>query len=193
MKTWMSDRLIIRGVHMKDAKAMYDYAKDPRVGPQAGWYPHVSLEETKGVIKHMMKPSNTSSGVYAVCLHDNVLIGTIDIHHIKPGFLGEMGLVLHPDFHNQGIMTEAGKIILIHGFEDLGLKRIEYRHFKDNHASKRLREKLMFRYEGVLRNGHQMPDKSVVDTVLSAMTDIDYFIRYQAFFAPTKATLKTLN
>jgi RimJ/RimL family protein N-acetyltransferase len=192
MMTYMSDRLLIRPVHLKDAPAMYDYAKDPRVGPMAGWNPHASLDETKAVIKQMMKVSETSSGVYAVCLHDNVLIGTIDIHHIKPGFQGEMGLVLHPDHHGQGIMTEAGKIMLIHAFEELGLKRVEYRHFKDNFASKRLREKLMFRYEGILRNGHRLPDHSVTDTVLSAMTDTDYFLRLKAFFAPIKATLKPL-
>jgi|GEM_PF-5921975 len=110
MMTYMSDRLLIRPVHLKDAPAMYDYAKDPRVGPMAGWNPHASLDETKAVIKQMMKVSETSSGVYAVCLHDNVLLGTIDIHNIKPGFQGEMGLVLHPDYHGQGIMSEAGRL-----------------------------------------------------------------------------------
>jgi RimJ/RimL family protein N-acetyltransferase len=192
MKTWMSERLLIRPVTLKDAPDMYDYAKNPSVGPLAGWHPHVSVDETKAVIRQMLKPSVHSSGVYAVCLHDNKLIGTIDIHNIQPGFKGEMGLVLHPQYHGQGIMTEAGKIILMHGFEDLALKRIEYRHFKNNHASKRLREKLMFRYEGLLRSGHQMPDKTVVDTLLSAMTDVDYFIQLSTFFAHVKATTKTL-
>lgn len=192
MKTYMTERLILRPVTLKDAPAMFDYAKRPDVGPKAGWFPHHGIEETKAVIKHMMKPAKTHSGVYAVCLHDNVLIGTIDIHHITPGFKGELGLVLHPDFHNQGIMSEAGKIMLMIGFEDFQLKRIEYRHFKANKPSARLREKLMFHYEGTLRNGHQMPDGSLKDSMVSAMTDIDYFIRYQALFKSFKSRLKTL-
>ncbi len=38
-------RLILRKWQASDAKSLYEYAKDPRVGPIAGWPIHTSVEE----------------------------------------------------------------------------------------------------------------------------------------------------
>lgn len=35
-----TERLILRPWEEKDAAALYEYARDPRVGPAAGWPPH---------------------------------------------------------------------------------------------------------------------------------------------------------
>ena len=36
------ERLILRPFTETDAADLYEYAKDPRVGPAAGWPPHKS-------------------------------------------------------------------------------------------------------------------------------------------------------
>ena len=47
MKT---ERITLRPWLETDAKALYKYASDPEVGPQAGWAPHLSEEESLEII-----------------------------------------------------------------------------------------------------------------------------------------------
>ena len=42
----VTERLILRGWKRKDAAALYAYAQDPQVGPNAGWKPHASVGES---------------------------------------------------------------------------------------------------------------------------------------------------
>ena len=39
-----TERLILRGFTLEDAADLYDYAKNPNVGPHGGWKPHESIE-----------------------------------------------------------------------------------------------------------------------------------------------------
>lgn len=186
---FQTERLRLRPIRLSDAAAMFAYAKMPDVGPKAGWNPHTSIEETKAIIRTMLKEDPTHSGVYAVTLLDDVLIGTIDIHHIVKNFRGEIGMVLDPRYHNQGLMEEAANIMVMVAFECFHLKRLEYRHFKDNHASERLRQKLLFQYEGLLRHGFMTQSKILKDTVIAAMTAEDYDYRHRAHFQAFKKKL----
>lgn len=45
-----TERLILREISILDAVDMYEYSKDPLVGPLAGWAPHRSIDESLGVI-----------------------------------------------------------------------------------------------------------------------------------------------
>ena len=46
-----TDRLILRPWEETDAESLYEYAKDERVGPIAGWPPHTSVENSREIIK----------------------------------------------------------------------------------------------------------------------------------------------
>lgn len=48
MKT---ERLVLRKWTETDADSLFEYAKNPEVGPVAGWPPHKSVEESKEVIR----------------------------------------------------------------------------------------------------------------------------------------------
>lgn len=37
-----TERLVLRHWKESDAKSLYEYAKDPAIGPVAGWPPHKS-------------------------------------------------------------------------------------------------------------------------------------------------------
>lgn len=45
-----TERLILRSVTENDAEDIYEYSKDPEIGPKAGWKPHESVEETKKLL-----------------------------------------------------------------------------------------------------------------------------------------------
>ena len=46
-----TERLILRRWEESDAESLFQYAKDPDVGPIAGWPPHQSEEESLDVIR----------------------------------------------------------------------------------------------------------------------------------------------
>ena len=62
-----TERLILRPWNETDAESLYEYAKDDRVGPIAGWPPHTSVENSREVIKTVLSAPET----YAVCLKEN--------------------------------------------------------------------------------------------------------------------------
>ena len=47
LKTIETERLILREWTLDDAAEMYEYAKNPLVGPTAGWKPHESIDESR--------------------------------------------------------------------------------------------------------------------------------------------------
>ena len=69
-----TDRLILRRWTEADAESLYEYAKDPAVGPIAGWSPHKNVEESLDVIKNIF----TDAECYAICEKENEkVIGAI--------------------------------------------------------------------------------------------------------------------
>ena len=55
-------RLRLRPFRDDDAADVYDYARDPRVGPIAGWQPHTSVEESREIIRTVF----SAPGVFAM-------------------------------------------------------------------------------------------------------------------------------
>ena len=71
-----TERLVLRRWEDSDAGDLFEYAKDPDVGPIAGWPPHQSIEESREVIKNVF----TGREAYAVCLKtDGKAIGAIEL------------------------------------------------------------------------------------------------------------------
>ena len=71
-----TERLILRPWKDTDAESLYEYAKDPAVGPIAGWPVHTSVENSLDIIKNVLSTDET----YAVCLkEDNRAIGSIGL------------------------------------------------------------------------------------------------------------------
>jgi len=44
-----TERMVLRPFRESDAKALFEYAKDDRIGPIAGWPPHQSESESLAV------------------------------------------------------------------------------------------------------------------------------------------------
>lgn len=144
-----TERLILREWILSDAESLYEYAKDPEIGPIAGWPPHTSVENSREIITNVLSANET----YAVCLkEDNRAIGSIGLmvgsasNLDLPDSEGEIGYWIGVPFWGRGLIPEAMNELLRHGFEDLQLEKIWCGYFDGNIKSKRAQEKCGFTY-----------------------------------------------
>ena len=59
-------RLLLRPWQLEDAEVLFQYAKDERIGPIAGWSPHTSVENSREIIGTVLSAPET----YAVVLKE---------------------------------------------------------------------------------------------------------------------------
>lgn len=160
IKNWMSDntkgnmnleteRIVLRPWKETDAEALYEYAKDGRVGPAAGWPVHQSVEESREIIRTVFM----QEGVYAVTLKgDDKAIGCIGVLCGAKSNLpidedeGEISYWIGVPFWGQGLIPEAMRRLIYYSFEDLQLRNLWCGYFDGNTKSKRAQEKCGFRY-----------------------------------------------
>ena len=150
-----TERLLLRPWEESDAEECYRYAKDPLVGPAAGWPAHESVADTREVIKNILAVPET----YAVVLKETGLpVGSIGLHFhtdlAEKDDEAELGYWLGVPYWGRDLVPEASREMLRHAFEDLGLARIWCGHYDGNDRSARVQEKLGFRY---LRTSEDVP------------------------------------
>ncbi len=144
-----TQRLILRPWQEADAADLYQYAKDPRVGPIAGWQPHTSVEESRLIIRTVLAPPET----YALVLRETgQAVGSASIMKPRSGSApmgeseAEIGYWIGVPFWGQGLVPEAVERLLRRCFEDLGCTGVWCGYYDGNHQSKRVQEKCGFLY-----------------------------------------------
>ena len=142
-----TDRLILRPWVEDDAEELYKYAKDPDVGPMAGWPVHTSVENSREIIRSVLSAPET----YAVCLKETGKpIGSIGLHRSDLAEAEdeyELGYWIGKPYWGQGLIPEASREILRYAFEDLGMNRIWCGYYDGNEKSRRVQVKLGFEYQ----------------------------------------------
>jgi ribosomal-protein-alanine N-acetyltransferase len=147
MKTLETIRLQLRNWQLEDAPQMFEYAKLPSVGPNAGWAPHQSMEESEMIIKRFIEQNDC----WAIVLKsENKVIGSIGLHRrtdLSGAFVTELGYVLSTPYEGNGYMTEAAQAVITHAFEELNIPLIKCYHFIGNRKSERVIQKCGFIYD----------------------------------------------
>lgn len=150
-----TERLILRPWKETDAESLYEYAKDPDIGPPAGWPVHTDVKHSLEIIRTVF----SAPEVYAVCLkEDNKAIGSIglmlngDTDMTDKDDECELGYWIGKPFWGKGYIPEAAQRIIRHGFEELGMTTIWCGYYDGNIKSKRVQEKLGFRYHHSCEN-----------------------------------------
>ena len=145
-------RLMLRPWEEADAEECFRYAKDPRVGPIAGWPVHTDVENSRQIIRDVLAVPET----YAIILRETGLpIGSIGLHHndlARGEDEAELGYWLGVPYWGHGLVPEAAREVLRHAFEDLGLARVWCAYYEGNEKSRRVQEKLGFRFQWVTEN-----------------------------------------
>jgi len=92
-------------------------------------------------------------GLLVVRRSDGRVLGGVGLHHLEEGGAsGEVGYWIGRPYRGAGYASEAVRLMLRLGFDQLKLHRIEARIFPGNRDSVRLVRRLGFSYEGRLRH-----------------------------------------
>jgi len=142
-----TQRLILRPWEDADAPVLYRYAKDPRVGPAAGWPVHTSVENSLEIIRGVLSEPET----YAVVLKENgEPVGSVGIMTPGRGNFpmeageAEIGYWIGVPYWGRGLIPEAVEELLRRCFEDLGCRTAWCCYFDGNEKSRRVQEKCGF-------------------------------------------------
>ena len=160
-----TERLILREFRESDAEDLYEYARDPEVGPNAGWKPHESLDESRGVVKNFIQ----SGEVWAIeDKASHKVIGSIGLHkRTREGYTfdRELGYALSRAYWGRGLMTEAAGRIVQYAFDN-GMKTLLVAHFDFNDRSRRVIEKLGFGKVGHAADSYTRYDGEVLSETI---------------------------
>ncbi len=177
MKVLHTERMILRSWKMEDLNDFYGYAKNPNVGPNAGWEPHKDKDISQKILESFIEKDE----VWAIeCKENNKVIGSVGTHNDekRKGISGKMiGYVLSEDYWGIGLMSEAVKEVIRYLFEEEKYYIVSCYHYPFNTRSKRVIEKCGFKYEGTLRSASKIYDGTIHDDVCYSITGAEYFSR----------------
>lgn len=142
-------RLRLRPWREEDASALYRYARDPQVGPSAGWPPHTSEENSREIIRGVLSEPET----YAVVLKETgEPVGSVGIilpprgnSAMEPGE-AEIGYWIGVPYWGRGLIPEAVEALLDRCFTVLDCHTVWCSYFEGNDKSRRVMEKCGFVY-----------------------------------------------
>ena len=175
MKSLRTKRLVLRQWYISDADDLFAYAKNPLVGPAAGWRPHHVRKDSEDLIQKIFQQEYFHWAL--VVPGSGKVIGGInltqDVKRNNP-HARTLGYSMNPDYWGNGYMTEAAKAVITFGFEGLTTDIISVYHYPDNLRSKRVIEKCGFTYEGTLRLCSQLFNNKTYDNLCYSMTAMEY-------------------
>lgn len=162
----VTERLRLRAFVAQDAGALFDCCRNPHLGDNAGWKSHESVEESRSILETVFL---CTESVWAVTDRSSGrLIGSVgllpDPKRENPGAL-MLGYWLDEAYWGRGLMSEAAAAVVGHGFDALGAELITVCCYAHNRRSKRLIERLGFRFEGTLHAGGRNNRGEVLDVL----------------------------
>lgn len=158
----------LRTIQKNDYQDMYAYGQDEETVRYLSWGPMHSPDEAKKAIRYIFYPRlkrELPVGYAIVDTKNKQMIGTIDFHtKSTKGNGAELGFVLHRDYWNQGIMTQAVIAMIELGFTYLNYDKIVVKHLVENKASAAVIKKTGFRFTG--KEPFSLPRKKITEPVL---------------------------
>jgi len=149
-------RLRMRPIAESDVDALWPVVSDPQFPVHMSWEAHTDKSQTREFIAQVSEELRKGTGITWAIEHGGMAQGCIGLHGIKWQLRAwrvdraELGYWLAPALWGKGLMTEAAHAVVRWGFESLGLHKVTVGCFAENAASRRVIEKVGFRYIGRL-------------------------------------------
>ena len=136
-------RLHLRPWSNADATALFELARDPRIGMLCGWKPYEHIDDAHEALSTVLAAPDS----YAVTLASTgEIVGSIALRidaDSPEASVADIGYWIGAPYWGNGYATEAGHAIIDRARE-LGVSTIILKYFDGNEASRRVSEKLGF-------------------------------------------------
>jgi putative acetyltransferase len=129
MITLETERCILRSFEITDLEDFFEYAKNPNVGPAAGWPSHDNLETSMKILQDFMENEEVWALIYK---ESNKLIGSVGLHKDQLRTATDvkmLGYVLSEDYWGQGIMPEVVDAVIQYVFQELTISLLTVHHY----------------------------------------------------------------
>lgn len=152
--TLQTVRLILRPIQNGDEDILWPATADPEISRFMAWEAHTMHDQTAAFVKNEVERWNVQRGITWIILHKNSFCGLISLigllykHRSLRYNKAELAYWLLPLMQNKGFMTEAAIAVMYFAFNELDLHKICVSHFGENEDSRRLINRLRFRYIG---------------------------------------------
>jgi [ribosomal protein S5]-alanine N-acetyltransferase len=170
-KNLESNRLILRQITNDDLAEVYALRSNPETMKYIPRPLATTNDEALAHIKMIQDKIETNEGInWAVTLKGNdKLLGIVGHYRIKwEHFRSEIGYMLLPEFHGQGIITEVVKLLIDYGFNEMKIHSLEATIDPRNTASARVLEKNNFVKEAHLIE-NEFHNGEFLDTVIYSL------------------------
>lgn len=175
MEALTTQRLILRPFKLSDAADEFEFASLEEVGFNAGFKPHVTIEDSEKIIASFIAQDEVWAIEHKAT---GKIIGSIGLHPDslrKDMNTKEIGYVLSPKFQKQGLMLEAVEAVVDFAFNKQNLSLLAANHFSFNESSKRVILKAGFNYDGVIRRARCLYEGTKVDLMIYSLDKKKYF------------------
>jgi len=157
--------IVLRPWREEDSPAVHAACQDPEI---QRWIPVIprpySPEDARAFVTDKL---GLGPHQFAIT-EDGRVVGSIGMA-VNQFRTGHIGYWCAPEARGRGVTAQALRILCRHGFDDLGLGRLELVTDPENLASQRVAEKAGFRREGVLRSHVLHPDGRRRDSVMFSL------------------------
>lgn len=172
-----TDRIILRNWKKSDLQDLFLYAKDKRIGLNAGWKPHENLSDSRDYLNFVKSKKYT----YAVIPKSigrpvgsiSLMIGKESNFEI-PNNEAEIGFWIGHPFWGNGYIPEATNKLIDFGFNELNLNKIWCGYFDGNNNSKRVQEKCGFKFHHTQKDVYWNALKELKTEHIMLLTREDY-------------------
>ena len=172
-KNLESERLLLRQITPADVKEIFELRSDKDTMKYIPRPLCVTHEDALALIHMMQQKIETNEGInWAITLkNDDKLIGFIGHYRIQwEHFRSEIGYMVSPDYNGKGITTEAIKLLVDYGFNDMKMHSLEAVIDPENTASARVLVK-----NGFVKEAHfienEFFDGKFLDSVIYSLVN----------------------
>lgn len=171
----IDERTVVRTLTLDDAEAVYraiDENRD-RLHPYMPWESATrSPDDVRAFIERSLA-SPTDEDANGIWVAEE-FAGSVGLRVDPQMNTGEIGYWNVRAFEGRGLVTNACRLFIDHGFRERKLHRIEIHAAADNLRSRAVAERLGFTLEATVRDAHRKPDDTYVDQVVYGLLESEW-------------------
>jgi RimJ/RimL family protein N-acetyltransferase len=174
-----TERLRLSALTTDDLETIWPSVSEPAVSIDMSWNAHRSKDETLEFLKRVESDLDCEKSITWALRSKGEFCGVFSLIDVKRTHRalrydrGELAYWCNPPKQGQGLMTEAGFAVIEFAFDRLGLHRLVVWHHSENERSRRLIERLGFRFIGVEHDAF-MKNGRWIDTRMYELLRADF-------------------